>query len=159
MAEIGGLRRTLPAPKGNKLEMSALRRWKEIIFLYRMVILKVKVEWEMPSEYRVQNVHQEFTWLVNCSTNQISYKQTCPTVFFLTKQTAGLYHLPLSSYSKNTQLHYIMKPIIVLRYCVGSKKSHIRFNEKPKNQNVYWILVLIGFWALSFQQHFSPRKV
>ena len=67
---------------------------------------------KMLSKYRFQNLDQEFTWLVNCSTNQISYKQTSPTVFFLTKQTAGLYHLPLSSYSKNNQLLYIMKPII-----------------------------------------------
>ena len=60
VAEIGGLRKTLIALEGNKLEMSALRRSKENNFLYRTIRLKVKIEWKMPSEYHFQNVHEEF---------------------------------------------------------------------------------------------------
>jgi hypothetical protein len=61
IAEIGAPRKMLIASEWNNLGRSALRRWKENNFLYRIVILQLKIEWEMPSEYRFQNVQQELT--------------------------------------------------------------------------------------------------
>ena len=50
MAEIGALGKTLIAFERNKLGRSALRRWTENIFFYRIV----KVQWKIFSEYRAQ---------------------------------------------------------------------------------------------------------
>ena len=91
------------------IEMSALRRSKEDSFLYRMIISQVKVELEVPSKYRVQNVYKELTWLVNCLTNGISDVHVPKTLFFRMLKTAGLYLVPIKSYSKNTHPPFVLE--------------------------------------------------
>ena len=61
ITEIGALRKMLIASEQNKLGMLAFRRSKENNFLYRMVRSKVKIQWRILSEYRLQNVKQKFT--------------------------------------------------------------------------------------------------
>ena len=83
-------------------EPTAIAPWKQKKILYRMEYSPVSMGRGMHSKHRSETGVWEFTWLVKGSTNQILHRWIGHTLLFLTKQKSGLYHLWLSSYSRNS---------------------------------------------------------
>jgi hypothetical protein len=102
LADFEALRKMLITPEHRKLASSALRRSKENSFLCSSVSLKVQIE-KKTSIMKKLIKRPAKVLLVGQLLDQSKSKRLCgpPPLLFRMGKTAGLYLIPIKSYSKN----------------------------------------------------------